>query len=389
MGTADTPHEHSRGAGPQRTVKRRLFSTGPLTRGAQERLTLFVVRALFFFIAAGLGVYGVQVVGAVSSRPDLDPLVGILVACGTAIVLIFLEIFFAKSPISTLSAITFGLIIGLVVSLVFQPAVEFIVEAVAPTVVRSGEEYRLLLSFLRILTTTIFCYFGVTILLQTRDDFKFIIPYVEFRKGVRSQTPLILDTSCFIDGRIHSLLGTGVFDQRLVVPTFVLNELQAVADSGERSLRERGRRGMDILHDIERSHSIEILERSIRKKEKVDEALISVALELDGKLVTTDYNLQKNAKLRGVPVLNVNDIATAVKPAFVPGESLQVRLLREGDDRGQAVGFLNDGTMVVVEDARQRIGQEVSVEVTSALQTSAGKMVFGKIRKPLRSAGES
>src|SRR5262249_31012946 len=159
--------------------------------------------------------------------------------------LIILDVFFSKGPIRTLAAITFGLIMGLVLSLVFQFVVEFIVVAVTSAEVRSSSGYPALLSFLRVLTTTIFCFFGVTILLQTKDDFKFIIPYVEFRKEVKAHMPLILDTSCFVDGRIQSLLATGVFDQRLVVPKFVLNELQLIADSADRSLRERGRRGMD------------------------------------------------------------------------------------------------------------------------------------------------
>ena len=141
---------------------------------------------------------------------------------------------------------------------------------------------------------------------------------------------------------------------------------------------------MDILHEIERTRSIEIQDHELERGEDVDTGLIAVASDLVGKLMTTDYNLQKNAKLRGVTVININDVAVALKPAFVPGETLALRLLREGDDKGQAVGFLRDGTMVVVENARQRIGQEVSIEVTSSLQTSAGKMVFGKLRKPVK-----
>jgi uncharacterized protein YacL len=121
----------------------------------------------------------------------------------------------------------------------------------------------------------------------------------------------------------------------------------------------------------------------------VDDALLGLAAEFGGKLVTTDYNLQKNARLQGIAVLNVNDLATALKPEFVPGETMNVRLLREGDDKGQAVGFLKDGTMVVVENARQRIGQEVAIEVTSSIQTSAGKMLFGKLRRNARGADEA
>jgi uncharacterized protein YacL len=367
--------------------RRRLIRRGPLRKDAHDRLAIFAVRAIFFFVAAGLGVYGVQVLSEVTSRSDLDPILGMIIACGTALVLIVLEMLFTKAPIRTVAAITFGLIIGLVLSLVFQSLLEFIVMT-AVRDVRVSPKLESLLSFLRLVTTALFSYYGVTFLLQTKDDFKFIIPYVEFRREVKGHVPLVFDTSSFVDGRIEAILGTALFDQRLIVPRFVVGELQTIADSSDRSLRERGRRGLDILNRIERSHHVEILDEERRAGEEVDKALISLAGAIGGKIVTTDYNLQKSAKLQGVPVLNINDLATALKPAFVPGENMRVKLLREGDDRGQAVGFLRDGTMVVVENARNRIGDEVSIEVTSSLQTNAGKMVFGKLRKPGRGGAE-
>jgi uncharacterized protein YacL len=370
-------------------ARARFFARGPLRKDAHDRLALFCVRAVFFAVAAGLGLYGANVLGQVTNRPDLNPLVGVGIALGTATVLIVLEALFSRGPIRTISAITFGLLIGLVLSLVFQPVVEFVVRAVASPDVRFGQGFPALISFLHILTTAIFCYFGVTLLLQTKDDFKFIIPYVEFRKAVKGHTPLIFDTSSFVDGRIEAIIATALFDGRLVVPKFVLGELQTIADSADRSLRERGRRGLDILNSVDRAHHLEVVDRPRRPGEDVDRALISLATELAGKIVTTDYNLQKNARLQGVPVLNINDLATALKPEFVPGEAMTVRLLREGDEKGQAVGFLRDGTMVVVEGARQRIGQDVQVEVTSSLQTSAGKMVFGKLRRQGKAGNEA
>jgi uncharacterized protein YacL len=360
-----------------------------LGKEAHDRLALFAVRALFFFVAAGLGLYAVRVLGELTLRQDLDPIVGVIAACITATVLILLESTFSYGRIRTISAITFGLIIGLILSLVFQPVVEFIVTAVASHEIRASVKFDAFLSFLRILTTAIFSYFGVTILLQTKDDFKFIIPYVEFRKEVKGNRPLIFDTSTFIDGRIESIIAASLFDQRLLVPKFVLGELQKVADSADRSLRERGRRGLDILNRIGRAYHVETVDHPLRPHEEVDDALLGLAAEFGGKLVTTDYNLQKNARLQGIAVLNVNDLATALKPEFVPGETMNVRLLREGDDKGQAVGFLKDGTMVVVENARQRIGQEVAIEVTSSIQTSAGKMLFGKLRRNARGADEA
>ena len=366
---------------------RKFFTQAKITKEPHDRLTLLVVRTLFLLAAAGLGLFGTDVLSEVTQQ-DLNRRNGVLIACGTALFLILIERIFSRSPIRTFSAITFGLILGLTFSLLFTNIVSLIVESLMdPSLF--GNHGAALLDFLRILTTTIFCYFAVSTLLRTKDDFKFIVPYVEFRKQVRTHAPLIFDTSSFVDGRIESLLPTGVFDQRLVVPKFVLNELQTIADSSDRSLRQRGRRGMDILNEIGDTHSVEVFDREIPKGGDVDLALIALAAELGGKILSTDYNLQKNAKLQGVAFLNINDLATALKPSFVPGEFMDVQLLRDGDDEGQAVGFLNDGTMVVVENARERIGQQVPVEVTSALQTNAGKMVFGKLRRQRKAASPS
>jgi uncharacterized protein YacL len=343
-------------------------------REVHDRLALFASRAVFFFVATTLGYLGAKILSAFTGRPDIAPGMGVVAGGGVALLVVFIESRFARSPVRTISAVTFGLLIGLVLSLVFQPVVEYIVDSVSPV---SHPE---LTSFLNLVSMTLLCYFGVSILLQTRDDFKFIIPYVEFRREVKGRTPLIIDTSCFVDGRIQKLLGTGVLDHRLIVPKFVLEELQGLADSQRRSTRERGRRGLDILREIETSADLRIADYTLSPGEEVDAALIALAAEQEGKLITTDYNLQKNGTVQGVTILNVNDLATALKPNFVPGETLDVKLLREGEGKKQAVGFLDDGTMVVVEDARARIGQDVTVDVTSALQTPAGKMVFGRLR---------
>lgn len=338
-----------------------------------DRLTIFVVRALFFFIAGGIGLYCALEFGT-------DGLISILAACAIALVAIVGEVFFSRAPVRTISAITFGLIMGLILAAVLQPVIELIVEAIAPGPSLPRREQ--LLSFLKIISTTAFCFFGVTVLLHTKDDFKFIIPFVEFRKEVKGRSPLVVDTSALIDGRLQALLATGVLDHRILVPRFVFDELQAIADSPDRSRRERGRRGMDILEEIRRRHGAETVSHPVPPNGEVDAALLDLVAAVDGKLVTTDYNLQKRARLQGITVINLNDLAAALKPAVVPGEVLQVKLLRPGEDPGQAVGFLGDGTMVVVENSSRRIGQEVTVEVTSAIQTSAGKMLFGRTRRP-------
>ena len=352
-------------------------------RSVADRLTIYVVRAFFVLAAAGLGVQGARAFSLPGPMAELSVITGVLVSCSVAVLLIVLEALFARSPIRTISAICFGLLMGLVLSIVFQPFVRLIVEAIAPDL--EGRHEERFLSYLNLVTTCIFCYFGVTLLLATKDDFKFLIPFVEFRKQLKSRTPLVLDTSVFIDGRFQALVATGLIDQRLEVPRFVLEELQQVADSSDRSLRERGRRGMDILQDIDQHLGVEMVDFPLERDEPVDAGLLRMAVVHEGKLVTTDHNLTKRARLQDVPVLNVNELATALKPVLVPGEVLRVQLLRAGEEPGQAVGFLRDGTMVVVEDALDKVGQEISLEVTSAIQTSAGRMVFGKLRAPKKS----
>lgn len=341
----------------------------------QSRVSLYVVRGLFFMAVAGIGYHA-------SRQLEAHWFYGMVVACALGFAVIVGEIFFSKAPIRILSALAIGLTMGWVLSLVFQPVVVFIVGTVSPDLLTAnGEIQPPLDEIFRLITTTIFCYFGVTVLIQTKDDFKFIIPYIEFRKDVRGHTPLVLDTSAIIDGRVVPLLETRVVDQRLVIPRFVLNELQDIADSADRSKRERGRRGLDAVEQLQRRYDFEILEQDTRPGSDVDRELLRTVEELRGKLITSDFNLQRRAAVQNIPVVNINDLAAALKPVVVPGESLSVKLLREGEDPGQAVGFLDDGTMVVVENASRQVGRDVSVEVTSATQTNVGKMIFGKLKR--------
>ncbi len=338
----------------------------------RDRMTIFVVRALFFLVAGGIGYH-------CSARFHTDPLASIGFACLLSLVAILGEAFFSRAPIRTLSSITFGLMMGLILSAVLQPVVDLLVQSIAPPAFNTADREKLL-QFLRIITTTILCFFGITVLLQTRDQFKFIIPYVEFRRDLKGHTRLLVDTSVLIDGRIEGLLATGVFDQRIVVPRFVIRELQGIADSSDRGRRERGRRGMDILDVLRRDHGVEILDQDLPAGEDVDAAILELAGE-GGRVLTTDFNLQKRARLQGVTVINLNELAAAFKPAVVRGEVFRLRLLRPGDESGQAVGFLSDGTMVVVENAMRRVGDEVGVEVTGATQTSAGKLIFARLAR--------
>jgi uncharacterized protein YacL len=234
----------------------------------------------------------------------------------------------------------------------------------------------------QLLLGMVVCYICISVLIQTKDDFRFIIPYVEFAKEVKGLKPYVLDTSVVIDGRIADLVETNVLDNQLIMPRFVLAELQAVADSADKLRRARGRRGLDILNRLRTNENVDlkIYDRELPEfsGQPVDMKLVLLAKHLEGKIVTGDYNLNKVARLHNVQVINLNDIANSLKPVFLPGETLNVRIVKPGEEVGQGVGYLDDGTMIVVEGGRDHVGKEVKINVTSVLQTSAGRMIFGR-----------
>jgi uncharacterized protein YacL len=199
----------------------------------------------------------------------------------------------------------------------------------------------------------------------------------------------ILDTSVIIDGRIADLCETGFLDGILVIPHFVLRELQQVADSADSLKRNRGRRGLDILQRVQKMSGITVqfVENDYPQTREVDMKLIELAKEFDAKIVTNDFNLNKVAQLRGVEVLNINELANALKPVYLPGETMKVFILKEGKEFNQGIAYLDDGTMVVVDNARKMIGKNVDCSVTSVLQTTAGKMIFGKYEEKRVEAG--
>jgi uncharacterized protein YacL len=193
----------------------------------------------------------------------------------------------------------------------------------------------------------------------------------------------ILDTSVIIDGRISDICDTGFIDGILVIPNFVLNELQNIADSADSIKRNRGRRGLDILNKMQKDQSImvKISDMDFPETQEVDAKLVKLAKAMKAKIVTNDFNLNKVAEFHGVPVLNINLLSNALKPIVLPGEEMRVALLKEGKDPNQAIGYLDDGTMVVVENGRKRLNTEVEVTVTSVLQTTAGRMIFARLRE--------
>jgi len=210
-----------------------------------------------------------------------------------------------------------------------------------------------------------------------------------FRDSSKLHQYKVLDTSVIIDGRIADICETGFLEGTLVVPQFVLRELQQVADSSDSLKRNRGRRGLDILQKIQKMGGVQvqIVETDFPEVREVDLKLIELARKLDGKIVTNDFNLNKVAQLRGVHVLNINELANSLKPVVLPGEIMRVFILKEGKEAGQGVGYLDDGTMVVVDQGKRALGKTIEVSVTSVLQTTAGKMIFCRWPEAMNAAG--
>ena len=196
--------------------------------------------------------------------------------------------------------------------------------------------------------------------------------------------PKVFDTSVIIDGRIAEIMNTGFLEGPVIIPDFVLVELRHIADSADSLKRARGRRGLDILNRIREEHGVEIYntdnDKVLKEIPEVDVKLLKLAELIDGDVVTNDYNLNKVAGINGVRVLNINELANCLKPVVIPGEDMQVALIKEGKTPAQAIGYLDDGTMIVVENGREQIGQTAEIRVTSVLQTSAGRMIFGRLK---------
>lgn len=235
-------------------------------------------------------------------------------------------------------------------------------------------------------------YIGIRITLKSRDDLFNIGKLSRISSNIgkeksnkkdgnkKSIPPKVLDTSVIIDGRIADICKTGFIEGKLIIPKFVLNELQHIADSSDDLKRVRGRRGLDILNIIQKELDIEveITEKDFADIPEVDSKLLKLAQVMNGKVVTNDYNLNKVAQFQGVDVLNINDLANAVKPVAIPGEEMRAQVVKEGKESNQGVAYLDDGTMIVVEGGKKHIGETINVLVTSVLQTSAGRMIFGK-----------
>ncbi len=331
-------------------------------------MTISYLRAFFVILSTIVGYY----VGGILGEYDIVWRIGGGVAglAGSSFIVI-LEFVMRRFSVRNLSAAVFGLIFGFFMA--------WIVTSVLKLIPMSIE----LFASLQIIMVLIFCYLGMVIAMRGKDEFNLIVPYIKFVRQDEREDVILLDTSVIIDGRIADILQTKFIDGRIVIPRFVLRELQQIADSGDSLKRNRGRRGLDILNRIQKdSHlNVRINEEDFPDIKEVDAKLVKLGQLVGGRVVTNDFNLNKIAELQGVTVLNINELANALRPVVLPGEVMEVRISKEGKEYNQGVGYLDDGTMVVVDNTRHMISQVIKVTVTSVLQTSAGRMIFAKFEE--------
>jgi uncharacterized protein YacL len=344
-------------------------------RPQSNHILVWILRTLFVAVLIGLG--------WAAYEHFQDPASGLLaffVIFGVGLAVLIGDVAIRNKQITTISAVYFGLLLGLLLGTIFANSIQWLLPLEWSERAPNPQRYQII----RLLITVVCCYLSISTLLQTKDEFRFIIPYVEFSKQVKGGRPMVLDTSVIIDGRIADICDTRFIDAKLVVPRFVLQELQAVADSSDKLKRNRGRRGLDMLKRMQTNPKVELQMHEaaipeLRDVHKVDERLVVLAKALGARVVTNDFNLNKIAQLQGVEVINLNELANAMKSVALPGEAMTVKLVKPGDQINQGVGYLEDGTMVVVEQGKSAIGHEVSITVTSVLQTPAGRMIFGRL----------
>jgi uncharacterized protein YacL len=333
----------------------------PGTGPGRCRLDLVVIRVLFIFVSA-LCSYELQPLGL--SRPIAAALGAVI---GAAVVLF--EIRLRQASLKRLIGAVIGSILGIIGAYLFS------------LVIRNSLPQGQTQSFLQLFIMLLMAYVGLVVGAGKGDLLNLAALGGLFGGEKQSKRSYkILDTSVIIDGRIADIAETGFLDGIIVIPQFVLRELQLVADSADSMKRNRGRRGLDILQRIQKiaTLTVQIVEDDFPAVREVDLKLIELAKVYEGKIVTNDFNLNKVAQLQGVQVLNINELANSLKPIVLPGEIMRVFILKEGKEYNQGVAYLDDGTMVVVDNARKMIGKNIDVSVTSVLQTTAGKMIFGK-----------
>jgi uncharacterized protein YacL len=331
---------------------------------------LWVIRILFLSLCTTAG-YAISQVGPDFVDVPHAAVFGMMIGFGFGGLLIAIDEMLKGFSLRAFSSITFGLLLGWVVAFLVDSSGLF---------VNSDDRTRWIIRLCLFLGSG---YIGIILAMRSnKEDFSLIIPYVRFAPQNKPDNLLLLDTSVIIDGRIADLIETHFLEGLIIVPRFVLREIQQVADSSDAIKRARGRRGLEMLNRIQHNTNIEVRihDGDFPEEKEVDTKLVRLARNLNAKLFTNDYNLSKIASLQKVNCINLHEVAKCLKVILLPGEVLQLKIAREGKDKGQGVGYLPDGTMVVVGNAHSHIGQQVEVEVQTLLQTGAGIIVFAELR---------
>ncbi len=297
-------------------------------------------------------------------------LIGLMFGLLIALFVIKIEQAIRKIALRIIFGGVAGMMIGLVIAFLLAYGLSFVSNIM---------EKQHVVPWIYTLLTVVLGYLGLVLGSKKIDEFH-LLPFVSVKGGGDYR---ILDTSVIIDGRIADICDTGFIEGNLIVPRFMLDELQYVADSSDTLKRSRGRRGLDILNRMQKMSgiNIEIVDQDFPKIKGVDAKLVALAKKMNGKIVTNDFNLNKVAELQGVKILNVNELANALRPVVLPGEYMTLKIIKEGKEPGQGVGYLDDGTMIIVDHAQKYVGSTVTVTVTSVLQTTAGRMIFSELKE--------
>lgn len=338
-------------------------------------MALWVIRILFLSMCT-MGGYAISQVRPEFVGGQYSGLFGMIIGFGFGWLMIAVDEMLKGFSLRAFSATTFGLLLGIVVAQLIDHSGLFDnLEQASPT--RWMIRLCLFLSF---------SYIGIILAMRSnKEDFSLIIPYVRFAPRNKPDNLLLLDTSVIIDGRVADLIEAGFVEGIIVVPRFVLKEIQQVADSNDPIKRARGRRGLEMLNRIQRNQrsEVKIHDGDFADESEVDSKLIRLARNLNAKLFTNDHNLGKIAELQNISCVNLHELARTLKPILLPGETIALRVVREGKDKGQGVGYMPDGTMVVINNGQPHIGQQVEVQVQSLIQTGAGVIVFADVRQPV------
>ncbi len=334
-------------------------------------MSLWYIR-IFFLALCTMGGFAISQV-----RPEFtgggSGTLGMMIGFGFGGLLVALDEMLKGFSLRAFSATSFGLFLG--------SAVAFLIDH-SGLFENTDEKTRWLVRLGLFLS---FSYIGIVLAMRSnKEDFSIIIPYVRFAPRNKPENLLLLDTSVIIDGRIADLIESNLLEGLVVVPRFVLKELQQIGDSGDPIRRARGRRGLEMLNRLQHNSLVEVKihDGDFPEEKEVDAKLVRLARNLGAKLFTNDHNLGKIAGLQSVSHVNLHEVAKAFKAVLLPGEILNLRVVREGKDKGQGVGYLNEGTMVVVNQGQSLIGQQVDVQVQSLLQTGAGVIVFAEVKAP-------